>query len=530
MSDLISQYESLGSEPIAGDKPGGENVRLEEPFEAIEREIAKLDALTGDDWVRWEDVISIGEDMLTNTSKDLLVACYITRARCESDMLGGLEAGLTLMLKMVENFWDVCFPPKKRMRGRAAAFDWIVERVAPVVEELTPAAAEFEQIKKLQTLVLSLDSTLVELMGDNAPALNELSRVFKRHIASLNAEHNETQRKIEEAKPKAVAPVRSSASASSSPAGATLPTSISTERDLQNLYRMCQESLRSAGQYLRGQKISDAESYRINRFLTWLGINQLPPDVAGKTQLRPLSKEKMQVYDAMLAEKKYAEAIPEIENSLSRAPYWLDGHKIVVDALDELGAEDAATAVKSGLRDFVKRLPNVVNLHFVDDTPFANDETRAWINMSVMAEDTSGANLGLPISDTSEGENWEETYHQACLLMKEKQQREALQLFQDGCARSLSVREQSLWRYYQARFCFEHQKLDFAIPLLESLDRQLVEQGVENWEPGVSTKVIELLLRCYQALGEKEVPKERVERLHARLCQYDLSLAFDLSK
>lgn len=527
MSDLIAKYALLGSEPIAGEKPGGENVRLEEPFEAIEREIAKLDSLTDDDWVRWEDIIAIGEEMLANTSKDLLVACYVTRAQCETDLLGGLEAGLTLGLKIVEHFWDVCFPPKKRMRGRAAAFDWLIERLTPALEEFTPSIANMDRIKSLQASIVSLDATLVELMGDNAPAFNELSRLFKRHIASLDAEQNEAKRKEEQAKAKAAPPAP--VNTGNATGGASIPTSVGTDRDLQNLYRTCQEGLRGATQYLRAQNLTDAESYRINRFLTWLGVNQLPPDTAGKTQLRPLSKEKLQTYDAMLAEKKYAELIPEVEMSLSRAPYWLDGHKIVADALEELGAVDAVAAVKNGLKDFLKRLPNVVNLLFVDDTPYANDATRSWINMSVLVEESSGSNLGLPLSDTEEGENWEETYRQACLLMKEKKQREALFLFQDGCARSLSVREQSLWRYYQARFCFEHQKLDFAIPLLENLDQQLLDQGVENWEPGVSTKVIELLLRCYQALGDKDVPKERVERLHARLCQYDLSLAFDLS-
>ena len=62
----------------------------------------------------------------------------------------------------------------------------------------------------------------------------------------------------------------------------------------------------------------------------------------------------MQAYDAMLAEKKYSDVIPEIENSLSRSPYWLDGQRIVAKALEELGAEDACSAVKSGCKGICK--------------------------------------------------------------------------------------------------------------------------------------------------------------------------------
>ena len=58
------------------------------------------------------------------------------------------------------------------------------------------------------------------------------------------------------------------------------------------VYRLCQEQLRNASQHLATKNATDPEVFRINRFITWLGVNQLPPATQNKTQLRPISKEK----------------------------------------------------------------------------------------------------------------------------------------------------------------------------------------------------------------------------------------------
>ena len=524
-------YKKLGSEPMPGANPCGVNCRLEDSFEAIEAELAKLDSLGEVIPVKWKDIVTLSEQILSKESKDLLVACYLTRALCDADLLKGLMTGLQLNQLLITYFWSECFPPKKRFRGRVAAYEWLVAKTLPLLEATTPTKADLLQIKELQGIITTLGDALIEHLADNAPVLNDLTRHLKRWVASIEAEIASEEAKAKQPAQQAVTPQPAAAPRNVAPAATqTAPSGVTSDNDLQNLYRTCQENLRTVSQYLREQRLTDPESYRINRFLTWLGIHQLPPAQNGLTQLRPVSKEKMQGYAALYAEKKWHDLIPELENSVSRSPYWLDGHRMVAVALADMNANDAVDAVKHGVRDFLKRLPDVVNLTFSDKTPFADDETRSWITMDVMVEQGGGtaANLSLPIAAEGGGTQWEEAYQQACELMRDKRQSKALQLFQEGCARSLSVREQALWRYYQARFCYEYQQLNFAIPLLQNLDDQLLNKGIEDWEPGISTKVIELLLRCYKALGKK-APKERVESLHARLCRHDLALAVELS-
>ena len=158
-----------------------------------------------------------------------------------------------------------------------------------------------------------------------------------------------------------------------------------------------------------------------------------------------------------------------IENSISRSPFWLDGHFIVANALEALDADNARQHVMEGVRNFLKRFPTVVQLKFVDGTPYASEETQSWFNREVLVDQGASQSLSLPLDD-EEQVHWESTYASALALKKEKKLKEAFGLFQIHCARSSSIREQIFWRYYQARFCYEAGRLDLAVPLLERID------------------------------------------------------------
>ncbi len=528
----------LATSPIPGDSPGGVNVRLEPAFESIEQEIAKLDSFTTDDPVRWEDISATARQILQEQSKDFLVACFLTRSLCEADLLDGLHQGLQIGQGIAETFWDHAFPPKKRLRGRAQAFEWLVEKCHSMVENHTPGVNDLKRIQQVEDSLSALDELLVEKMSDHAPNMAEFRQAFRRLRQGLEAEQE--KRSAANTAPKsqtsgatsvATSPSTGATSTTAANAAANAPTHVASDRDLMAVYRLCQDQLRNASQHLAAQNATDPEVFRINRFITWLGVNQLPPATQNKTQLRPVSKQKMDVFNSLYQEKRWPELIAELEPSLVKAPFWVTGQRMVAEALDELEAEGALEHVRQGVRDFVKRLPDAVNLTFNDDTPFADEKTRQWVQQLGQAAAGGGAATGASLTvDTAEiSKDWETALQEADALAREKKIREALELFQGGVSRSTSLREQALWRLSQAQFCFERGMLDLALPLLENLDQQLSQQGVGEWEPQVSKRVLDLLLRCYRQRDESEDGNRRIEQLHARLCRLDLALAFDLT-
>lgn len=535
-ADITTLLEALATKPISDKAPTGSNARLEPNFEAIESQLRLMDSLTTDIPTDWFEVQRLCQIVLESESKDLLVACYLTRALCEKDLLQGLDLGLGLNLKLMELYWDTCFPPKKRARGRAAPYIWLVERLDLKLEAFKPGLSELPRLNQILQKIRQLDDFLLEQLGDFAPPLNEFEQVFKRWVAGLEREQA-SQAAQSASKPAVNASSSTSSQQASAGKGAQsggvaapVPAgAISSEAEYQAYCRNLQESLRTVCLYLRKNQLTNADSFRVNRFLTWLSVNALPGAKDGVTQLRPLPADTIKQYETLLQLKNYNELIPLIENSISRAPFWLDGHHWMSNILEDMGAIDAKNAVNAGVRDFVKRLPGVVNLKFVDNTPFASDETKSWLTTEVLAESSNAqSDLALPLQG-EELANWESVYEQAQALYKEKKMKQALALFQEGCMRSVSKREQTFWRFYQARFCYECKHFELAIPLLERIDQQLQASQLDDWEPGVSTKIIELLLRCYQHSKESEELKLRIDALHARLCRYDLALAFDLS-
>ncbi|MBA57489.1 MAG: type VI secretion system protein TssA [Pseudomonadales bacterium] len=533
----LDEISQLATNPIPGPNPAGENVRLEQAFESIEQEIAKLDSFTSEDPVRWGEITSTARQILEGQSKDLLVACFLTRSLCEVDLLDGLHQGLLLGKGIAETFWDQAFPPKKRMRGRSQAFEWLVEKCHPLLAEFNPSVNDLERIKQVEDSLAALDDMLVEKMSDHAPNLAEFRQAFRRLRQGLEAEQDKRAPSAADSRPTSTAVSRSTAQdgggASVSAAAASAPAQVASERDLMAVYRLCQEQLRNASQYLAAKNVTDPEVFRINRFITWLGVIQLPPATQNKTQLRPISKEKMDTLNGLYQEKRWHDLVMELEPSLVKAPFWITGQRMVAEALDELGATGALESVKQGVRAFVQRLPEVVNLSFNDDTPFADEKTRQWVQQIGHASSGTSTNVNLEVDAAGISKDWEDALDNARALAREKKIREALALFQGGVSRSTSLREQALWRFNQARFCFDQGMFNLALPLLENLDTQLNQQGVAEWEPQVSKRVLELLLRCYQQGfqqgDESEERNRRIEQLHARLCKFDLALAFDLA-
>jgi type VI secretion system protein VasJ len=521
------QIEQLSSLPIPGNNPAGTNIRLEPGFEAIELELSKLDSFTQDDPVAWARITETAKQVLMSESKDFLVACFLTRSLCETDLIGGLNQGILITKGLVESFWEDAYPPKKRIRGRSQAFEWLVEKCQPLLEGHQPDRVDLERIKDLESNLSVLDELLLNRMAQNAPNFSELRSSVHRISQSLETDHQSSDK---------VAPA-GGGNAPSQPSTHDLPVevtsrpsgTVSHNKDVMVAYRLCQEQLDLASQFLANKNPLDPERFRINRFITWLGVNQLPPSVESKTQLRPPSQDRLDHYQSLYREQRWLELVAEIEKSLVRAPYWFDGQRMVAEALKKLDASIALGIVQQAARDFFNRFPGIIDLKFSDDSCFVNEKTKFWLQGLNRASSIEDNRAALIIDTTGISAEWEESYAQANGLADENKIREALALFQAGVSRSTSLREQALWRFNQARFCSEQGLTELAMPLLEDLDGQMIQMGIEEWEPNISKHVLELLIRCYFVKGVAEENLALLERYRARLCKLDLALAFDLS-
>jgi type VI secretion system protein ImpA len=134
-NDLVEMAFVLA--PIPGDVPVGLDLREDRAADALYTRLrdARADARTAEraqdnaegDYVvppEWRTIRDLATEALTQHSKDLEIAGWLTEALLRSDGLRGLVAGLEVMRGLVDQYWENLYP--------LADEDGIETRVAPL--------------------------------------------------------------------------------------------------------------------------------------------------------------------------------------------------------------------------------------------------------------------------------------------------------------------------------------------------------------------------------------------------------------
>ncbi|GDY14337.1 hypothetical protein LBMAG53_32150 [Planctomycetota bacterium] len=172
---------ALGTTPLAGASPTGDNVRYDDAFTQIESEIAKLEHPAGGD-IDWSAVAAGCRNILAEKSKDLLVAAWLARALWQTQRLAGLASGLGVIRGLLTTWWEALHPLKPR--PRRAALEWLSDKLAPLLDPkdaLSPQGREaLESCKK------SCDEIIAAIGGRFAPDDHGLS-ALRRRLGELGA-------------------------------------------------------------------------------------------------------------------------------------------------------------------------------------------------------------------------------------------------------------------------------------------------------------------------------------------------------
>jgi len=540
----------LGLESISESAPCGENARYESAFEQLEAELAKQESLTAAT-VDWGKVIDLSAEILLNTSKDLLVAAYLCYGLLIKEGYQGLVVGLKVLNDMVEAHWDGLFPPVKRMRARQTAFVWLAEKAAIIVAEKIPAADELDTVIQAEKMLRQLNSLLVDKMADQAPLLSDLSRPLKGYKQSAEAELAKAEAPKSEPQVASVNEQSAPAASNSEPVTAPSPSSVAPEKpppvaakpaskvataelstgtlesenDCKKSFRQIQSAVRDVSTFFISQKLTDPRGYRLTRVAVWLSVDNAPPANDGVTQVVPPAAERLKFLSAKLEKAEHAELIPELEKTISRAPFWLDGHFMVVKCLRALGAqyEKAAQTVIRETACFLSRLPELVELSFADQTPFASDQTRLWLTAEVLQSGTHDASSQAEAADAAEA--WSIALTDASRLAASGDSDKAIALINDGLRQAGCMREQIYWRSTLAQLLLQIGQANAAASLLEQVINQLDEPQVSTWEPAMMALIYNLLFQSYQKQQVKKkddaVLKEKTAATFRKLCWFD---------
>ncbi|WP_069472315.1 type VI secretion system protein TssA [Candidatus Marithrix sp. Canyon 246] len=498
--------EEIGKTALSKDAPDPKQVQYESPeFEKLTQEIAKLSSLHGET-VEWRDVIETSTIIIRDKSKDLEVVTYLCRGLWERDGYAGLRVGFTILRDIIQEYWDIAYPPKKKARMRGGKISWLADRVGKLLPDHEPKDEEKDTISACLELIKEIETILNEKLGDNAPVLRELREPFETYQKNFSF----IAKKEEAPSPP-------------TPPALDIPAtqSVASANDIKKAFKSCHSTVYQVAKLKRAEKLSDPLPYRILRVSAWMSIEKMPFLQNGKFVVpAPPQNQILQ----LLEQQEYATLIEAVENMFANPDvqpanaYWLDAHRFTVTALEALGSQydNAKQAVIEELAAFLRRFPKLPELCFNDDTPFADAQTKVWITEQVLITNSPEPE---PVSGGG-GEKELKTLKEAKQLASQGKFAEGLLVLQNAIQSAKNQREKFVGLLEQARFCYDMDHVELAKPMLEFLEQQVARFNLEEWEPTLSVEVARLLLMC----------KDTNRQLYARLCRLDVASALTLEK
>ncbi|WP_043711757.1 type VI secretion system protein TssA [Corallococcus macrosporus] len=172
------------AEPVPGASPAGVQAKHEPAYEAVALEVAKLES-PASNAVRWDDVVEGAGDLLKHTTKDLWLAAYMAYGLYATRGVDGAATGAAVLAEVTERYWQDLFPEAKRLRGRANAVAWFVDRLGRILPTVEQASVSAEPLDALATAVKHLAQLSRERFSDMAPAFGPLQDAIARLRAGL---------------------------------------------------------------------------------------------------------------------------------------------------------------------------------------------------------------------------------------------------------------------------------------------------------------------------------------------------------
>ena len=188
--------------PIPGDNPSGQSVRLTPVYDRIREARREDDALAQGAWQIERKVaehslaIKLVQDVLATQSKDLQLAAWLCDSLLKRDGIAGLGNGISLCQALLDRFWDTLYPQVEEgeLEDRLAPVEWISSKLLIPVKSVPLCRAgynffeyknsrsvEYEELAKSKDQKAAREKALKD--GRLAPELfdksfNETPKVF----------------------------------------------------------------------------------------------------------------------------------------------------------------------------------------------------------------------------------------------------------------------------------------------------------------------------------------------------------------
>ncbi|MFC0228524.1 type VI secretion system protein TssA [Serratia aquatilis] len=305
--------------------------------------------------------------LMAQKSKDFRLMVHLLRTLQHGAEPEGLMLAISLLANYVQHYWTSAWPQNLLHKRRFS--QQILKRFETASSSFSQKASDAQR-ENVQGLL----AHLAQVWHSDEPALAQ-------EVDGLRISYaRKPERPAEVAAPVEAPPAANSAGGAAAasafvPASKAAP-SLTIDNSNDKAWR---QTLLKMADLLCELQPDAAIGFRLRRQAVW-GTLTAPPMAQsdGRTPLAAVSADRTADYVARMASAD----IPlwqQVEQSLTLAPYWLDGHVLSAQIAIRLGYDAVAQAIRDELNAFLDRIPALRTLFFTDMTPFLSAESAGWL-------------------------------------------------------------------------------------------------------------------------------------------------------
>lgn len=454
----IQTYRECLAKPIVGSTSVGERLVDDEQLDFVEAQMMKVGSLSHGD-VNWLEAEQGAFKLLSEKTKDLKLLTHLLQCLQYQPHPERFTLSLFLLSDFISLYWEECHPAAGA-RGeniRRKFFNQIIQRTEKSVEKIDGGMFDSEQKAELEQAISEL-----KVAAENKALPVDNIAMFASALS----------RKIKASEPKSPQPessnqAKSASSISTSPQPGKIEIDGSSERATK-------QTLLRLAEFIAELDGGIALATRIRRFAIWFSITSVPDaDGNGETQLMPVSVDRIAEYEESLNKGADVELWKKVEQSLTVAPYWIDGHFLSYRIALKLGDTESAESLASEVRQFFKRVPGIEKLKFKGGAPFISEPTLRWIEGS-----ESGSEGGA-----SSSSDWDSKRREALALAENEGLSIALTMLNEGLSSAKEPRDQFYWRMLSADVMQKNQLSAMANQHYNTLLESALHTSLTDWEP-----------------------------------------------
>jgi type VI secretion system protein VasJ len=448
-------------------------VPADEPrWDYVETELVKLGSLAHSQ----VDLNAVAEAclvLLESKTKDMRVLAQLLRCLQHPAKATPMGTAILLLECWIRDYWSLAWPGNATQKQRLMV--QIVKRFEGVLPRVSESASAAElagllaRAEQLEAAWLALCPDKGELLD---PLVMGLKRAQRQQVAQAQADEAGAPQSSATVAPGAAVsgiPVTTSSAAQGS-AGQRPAVEIDSSND-----RAWRQTQLKVAELLIERQPEAAVGYRLRRHAIWAGITTPPMTAQGnKTQLAPMSVDMVDEYRAAMNAADQG-LWQRIEQSLTLAPYWFEGHMLSAMVAQKLGFATVAQAIMQELETFLQRLPALRELTFSDSTPFLSAECSRWLQPAK--------------GGSSDGQGGCSLAEEVALRHGEQGVAAALALLDERMAQLKEPRARFHAQLVQAELLEQEGMNSLARQHYQHLWQEATRLGLSQWEPGLVSRL-----------------------------------------